>query len=109
LFERAPAPEPLLRTLFTQQPPAPYEPYGGTGVRWRYFGHACILVENGDVSLLLDPVLSYTYESTISRYTYDDLPEMIDYVLITHNHQDHILFETLLQLRHRIRPNRFEN
>jgi hypothetical protein len=31
------------------------------------------------------------------------LPEVIDYVLTTHNHQDHILFETLLQLRHRIR------
>src|SRR6267154_899049 len=55
------------------------------------------------VSVLLDPVLSYTYESDISRYTYEDLPEVIDYVLITHNHQDHILFETLLQLRHRIR------
>jgi L-ascorbate metabolism protein UlaG (beta-lactamase superfamily) len=51
----------------------------------------------------MDPVLSYTYESDISRYTYGDLPEVIDYALITHNHQDHILFETLLQLRHRIR------
>ena len=27
---------------------------------------------------------------------------MIDYVVITHNHQDHLLFETLLQLRHKI-------
>ena len=27
---------------------------------------------------------------------------MIDYVLITHNHQDHILFETMLQLRHKV-------
>jgi L-ascorbate metabolism protein UlaG (beta-lactamase superfamily) len=51
----------------------------------------------------VDPVLSYTYESAISRYTYADLPETIDYVLITHNHQDHILFETILQLRHKIR------
>jgi L-ascorbate metabolism protein UlaG (beta-lactamase superfamily) len=32
-----------------------------------------------------------------------DLPDTIDYVLITHNHQDHILFETLLQLRHKIK------
>jgi L-ascorbate metabolism protein UlaG (beta-lactamase superfamily) len=32
-----------------------------------------------------------------------DLPEVIDYVLITHNHQDHVLLETLLQLRHRIK------
>jgi len=47
--------------------------------------------------------LSYTYESTISRYTYADLPDVIDYVLITHNHQDHILLETLLQIRHKIR------
>jgi L-ascorbate metabolism protein UlaG (beta-lactamase superfamily) len=48
-------------------------------------------------------MLSYTYDTQISRYTYSDLPEVIDYALITHNHQDHILFETLLQLRHRIR------
>jgi len=31
------------------------------------------------------------------------LPETIDYVLITHNHQDHILFETLLRLRRKIK------
>jgi L-ascorbate metabolism protein UlaG (beta-lactamase superfamily) len=89
--------------LLTEEPPAPYEPYDGSGARWRYFGHACILVEIGGVSILLDPVLSYTYESDVSRYTYEDLPEVIDYVLITHNHQDHILFETILQLRHKIR------
>ena len=58
------------------------------------------------VSILLDPVLSYTYETQISRYTYDDLPERIDFALITHNHQDHILFETLLRLRHRIGQHR---
>jgi L-ascorbate metabolism protein UlaG (beta-lactamase superfamily) len=88
--------------LLTPEPPLPYEPYQGQGVRWRYFGHACILVETAGVSILLDPVLSYTYESDISRYSYQDLPERIDFALITHNHQDHILFETILQLRHRI-------
>ena len=55
------------------------------------------------LSILFDPVLSYTYESDISRYTYNDLPDVIDYVVITHNHQDHVLLETMLQLRHRIR------
>lgn len=90
-------------TFFTTDAPRPYEPYRGAGVRWRYFGHACILIETMGVTLLLDPVLSYTYESTISRYTYADLPDVIDYVLITHNHQDHILFETLLQIRGRVR------
>lgn len=90
-------------TLVTAEKPRPYARYEGKGARWRYFGHACILLETGGVSILLDPVLSYTYESDVSRYTYEDLPEVIDYALITHNHQDHILFETLLQLRHRIR------
>jgi len=53
--------------------------------------------------MLFDPVLSYTYESAISRYSYADLPPAIDYVMITHNHQDHILFETMLQLRDRVK------
>ena len=90
------------QSFLTTEQPKPYTGYDGDGARWRYFGHACILLETRGVSVLLDPVLSYTYESDISRYTYDDLPDVIDYVLITHNHQDHILFETLLQLRHRI-------
>lgn len=94
---------PLLRSLFTGQKPAEYIRYSGAGIRWRYFGHACILIEGFGRSILLDPVLSYTFESTISRYTYDDLPDVIDYVLITHNHQDHVLFETLLQIRHKVR------
>lgn len=95
--------EALAKSLFTTEEPRAYTPYSGSGVRWRYFGHACILIETQGVSMLFDPVLSYTYESRISRYTYNDLPDMIDYVLITHNHQDHVLFETLLQIRHRVK------
>ncbi|HEY2391543.1 MAG TPA: MBL fold metallo-hydrolase [Candidatus Angelobacter sp.] len=93
----------LLHSLLTTETQRPYMPYQGPGVRWRYFGHACILIESRGVSMLLDPVLSYTYESGISRYTYSDLPDSIDYVLITHDHQDHILFETLLQIRHKVK------
>jgi L-ascorbate metabolism protein UlaG (beta-lactamase superfamily) len=93
----------LLFSMFTTEPPPTYRPYDGPGVRWRYFGHACILIEAAHVSMLFDPVLSYSYENTISRYTYDDLPDQIDYVLVTHNHQDHILFETLLQIRHKVK------
>ena len=89
------------RGLLTEETPEPYRPYKGPGVRWRYFGHACILVETETTRILLDPVLSYTYESDISRFTYEDLPDEIDYVLITHNHQDHISIETLLQIRHK--------
>ncbi len=93
----------VFRGFLGQRPARKYERYEGKGARWRYFGHACILVEAGGTSILTDPVLSYTYENNISRYTYEDLPEVIDCVLITHNHQDHLLFETLLQLRSKIR------
>jgi L-ascorbate metabolism protein UlaG (beta-lactamase superfamily) len=106
LMERCgicPEEEETFRSFFTTEEPRRYSSYQGRGVRWRYFGHACILLETPTVSLLFDPVLSYTYQSDISRYTYDDLPEKIDYVLITHNHQDHVLLETLLQLRHKVR------
>jgi L-ascorbate metabolism protein UlaG (beta-lactamase superfamily) len=90
-------------SYFTAEAPAPAPRYEGDGVRVRYFGHACILIESRDVSILIDPVISYKYESDTPRYTYEDLPEQIDYVLITHNHQDHCMFETLLQLRGRIK------
>src|SRR5262249_44165108 len=92
----------VFRSFLTATPPQPYQNYDGKGARWRYFGHACILLEANGSSILTDPVLSYTYENNISRYTYEDLPDVIDCVLITHNHQDHLLFETLLQLRSRI-------
>jgi L-ascorbate metabolism protein UlaG (beta-lactamase superfamily) len=95
--------EPLVRSFLTPEPPTSYPPYNGRGVRWRYFGHACILLEAPGLSVLFDPMLSYTYESNVSRYTYEDLPDTIDYVAITHNHQDHVLFETLLQIRHKVK------
>ncbi|MEM6684276.1 MAG: MBL fold metallo-hydrolase [Bacteroidota bacterium] len=96
--------EALFKSFFTTEAPKPYVPYTGKGIRTRYFGHACVLVETDEVSILVDPVISYDgYESDIDRYTINDLPEEIDYVLITHNHQDHILLETLLQLRHCIK------
>ncbi|MGH9242136.1 MAG: MBL fold metallo-hydrolase [Vicinamibacterales bacterium] len=92
----------VFRTFLTAEPPPRYVPYTGTGVRWRYFGHACILIETRDLSILFDPALSYSYQSDIPRYTYADLPERIDYAIITHAHMDHVLLETMLQLRHKI-------
>jgi L-ascorbate metabolism protein UlaG (beta-lactamase superfamily) len=92
----------VFRTFFTTEAPAPYPRYEGEGMRTRYFGHACILVETKGVSILSDPVLSYEYHADLPRYTYSDLPDHIDYVVITHNHQDHVLLETLIQLRYKI-------
>jgi L-ascorbate metabolism protein UlaG (beta-lactamase superfamily) len=93
----------LFSTFFTEEKPAPYQKYQGDKIRMRYFGHACILIETKDVSVLLDPLISYYgYHSEVNHFSEMDLPKVIDYVLITHNHQDHILLETLLPLRHRI-------
>ncbi|HEX8282848.1 MAG TPA: MBL fold metallo-hydrolase [Pyrinomonadaceae bacterium] len=93
----------LFATFFTSEPPPPPPRYDGDAVRVRYFGHACILVESKETSILFDPVISYKYDNGIERYTYADLPETIDYVVITHGHQDHFMFESLLQLRHKTR------
>jgi len=100
----SPADEALFDTFFTTTPPPAYNKYTGDKIRMRYFGHACILVETKDVSILVDPLISYYgYDSDIEHFSDADLPDVIDYVLITHNHQDHILFETLLPLRHKIK------
>jgi L-ascorbate metabolism protein UlaG (beta-lactamase superfamily) len=94
----------LFDTFFTEQEHPKYEKYVGEKARMRYFGHACILVETKEVSVLLDPVISYYgYESSVTHFSDVDLPNVIDYVIITHNHQDHILLETLLPLRHKIK------
>jgi L-ascorbate metabolism protein UlaG (beta-lactamase superfamily) len=104
LFGITEAQEPLFRSFFTEEPPTAYKKYEGDKIRMRYFGHACILVETKDVSILVDPLISYYgYQSTVEHFSDYDLPDVIDYVLITHNHQDHILLETLLPLRHRIK------
>jgi L-ascorbate metabolism protein UlaG (beta-lactamase superfamily) len=93
--------EELFSTFFTEEAPPASPQYTGDGVRIRYFSHACILIESKNVSILTDPVISYRYTTGPERYTFTDLPDRIDYVLITHNHQDHCMFETLLQLRHK--------
>ncbi len=92
----------LFSTFFTEQAPRPAPKYDGDGVRLRYFGHACALIETRDVTILTDPVVSYDFPSDFRRYTHADLPDRIDYALITHGHADHLMFETLLQLRQRI-------
>lgn len=96
--------ETVFKSLFTETPPRQYARYEGDFVRMRYFGHACILIETKTTSILLDPLVSYYgYPQEVNRFSDMDLPDTIDFVLITHNHQDHILFETLLPLRHKIK------
>lgn len=91
-------------SFFNDQPTEPTLPAvtDEKEVRVRYFGHACVMVQTAKVNILVDPLISYGYDSTIERYTLIDLPEKIDYVLLTHAHQDHVMFETLLQIRHKV-------
>ena len=96
--------ENLFKSFFTLEAPKPYKNYTGDKIRMRYFGHACIHIETKDLSILIDPLISYYgYQSSVEHFSDFDLPEKIDYLLITHNHQDHILLETLLPLRHKVK------
>jgi L-ascorbate metabolism protein UlaG (beta-lactamase superfamily) len=96
--------DPAVRNeLLTEQAPERVAPkFDGDGVRIRYFGHACLLVETRDVSILIDPMFAFKRDQDLATLTFHDLPDRIDYVFISHGHQDHFCFESLLQLRRRI-------
>jgi L-ascorbate metabolism protein UlaG (beta-lactamase superfamily) len=89
--------------LFTAEPPLRREPaYRGDGVRVRYFGHACVLVQTANVSVLVDPTTAWERDDGEATLTFADLPDFIDYVVISHAHQDHLCTELLVQLRRRV-------
>lgn len=89
--------------LFTTEPPLRKLPhYHGDGVRVRYFGHACVLVQTAGLSVLIDPSMAWERDDGEATLTFADLPDFIDFVILSHAHQDHILPDVLLQLRQRI-------
>jgi L-ascorbate metabolism protein UlaG (beta-lactamase superfamily) len=98
-----PASDPLLLSLLSDQPVRPSERWDHAEVRIRTLGHAAALIEWNGNSVLVDPYVSVTpREGGIERFSYSSLPEKIDYVLITHLHQDHFCLETLMRLRHKV-------
>lgn len=87
--------------LFTQDSPkiAYQKP---AGLRVKYTGHAGFLIENSSTAILIDPVIATRDSATSSQMlSFSELPPVIDYICITHTHQDHANIETLLQLRHK--------
>jgi L-ascorbate metabolism protein UlaG (beta-lactamase superfamily) len=90
-----------LAGLLTDQPSQPADRHIEAGGRVRYFGHACLALQSPQAAILTDPFINADVNAT-GRYTYVDLPDHVDLVLITHGHQDHIVLETLLQLRGRV-------
>jgi L-ascorbate metabolism protein UlaG (beta-lactamase superfamily) len=87
--------------LITEAPPPPRRAERSSATSIHYFGHACLLIETPRVSILVDPSFASGDEAA-GQLTLTDLPPRIDYVLITHGHQDHFVLEGLLPIRHRV-------
>jgi len=104
LLEIDEARKPAFRELFSAEPCAPKgdTAYAGPGMRMRYFGHACVLFQTAETSVLFDPFVSIN-DADDGRLTINDLPDSIDFVVLTHSHQDHFSPEMLIQMRHRIK------
>ncbi|MEN2398576.1 MBL fold metallo-hydrolase [Flavobacterium sp. MC2016-06] len=76
-----------------------------------WFGHSSYFIQIEGKRILVDPVFSgnaspipgttKSFKGT-DIYTVDDLPE-IDYLLMTHDHYDHLDYKTILQLKPKIK------
>jgi L-ascorbate metabolism protein UlaG (beta-lactamase superfamily) len=76
-----------------------------------WFGHSSVLIKSSNGNILIDPVFSNhagpipgmikAYKGT-KHYTADDMPD-IDVLLISHDHYDHLDYQTVKKLRNRIK------
>jgi L-ascorbate metabolism protein UlaG (beta-lactamase superfamily) len=77
-----------------------------------WFGHSSYLISIGGKKILVDPVFSErpspvqyagskSYNGTMI-YTADDFPD-IDLVIISHDHYDHLDYNTIVQLKDRVK------
>ncbi len=90
-----------LEGLLAAEPVLAKDRHIDSGARIRYFGHACLVMQTPEATIMTDPWVNADV-SAADRYTFADLPDHIDLALITHGHQDHIVLETLLHLRGRV-------
>ncbi len=76
-----------------------------------WFGHASYFIQLDGTKYLIDPVLSgvaspvrFSTKSFASTdvYTPEDLPE-IDYLILTHDHWDHMDYETIIKLKNKVK------
>lgn len=76
-----------------------------------WFGHSSYYIQSKSIRILVDPVFSGSaspFKSMIKSfdgsdiYTIDDFPE-IDYLVITHDHYDHLNYPTLVKLKNKVK------
>jgi L-ascorbate metabolism protein UlaG (beta-lactamase superfamily) len=77
-----------------------------------WFGHSSYLIQIHGQNILIDPVFSKSpspiqalgkekYKTAI-QYTADDMPQVIDLVIITHDHYDHLDYGTIKKVKSRV-------
>lgn len=76
-----------------------------------WFGHSSYFIQVDGKKILVDPVFSgaaspikYTTQSFRGTdvYTAEDMPD-IDYLFISHDHWDHLDYETVVKLQHKVK------
>jgi len=77
-----------------------------------WFGHSSYLMKFKGKAILVDPVFS-GYASPVSGfaaasigadlYAVKDMPEIIDVLVLTHDHYDHLDYKTILELKTRVK------
>jgi L-ascorbate metabolism protein UlaG (beta-lactamase superfamily) len=103
-FNVDPSRKEIFENFFSAEAPERKSPdYAGDDVRVRYFGHACVLLQTARTSILIDPTVTWDANASDGRFTFADLPDVIDFVIISHCHQDHFSPELLVQMRQRVR------
>lgn len=76
-----------------------------------WFGHSSYFIQVDGKKILVDPVFSgnaspfnfttYSFKGS-DVYTPEDMPE-IDYLIITHDHYDHLDYETIIKLKSKVK------
>ena len=74
-----------------------------------WLGHSSVYIQTGGVRFLFDPVLTNKLPVKLMMspfkgadvYTPDDIPD-IDYLIITHDHWDHLDYKTVIALKDRV-------
>lgn len=75
-----------------------------------WFGHSSVLIQQDGIRYLIDPVFDSRFPLSLAInpykgtdiYTPEDIPD-IDYLIITHDHWDHLDYKTVLELKDRVK------